>query len=309
MNKVVRRISIPNPFFEGPNSVYLIEDDPLTLVDTGIATDQAYQALCSGLREHGIAVGDVQQIVLTHKHIDHLGNAWRIQNESGAEILIHESEHDSVSDVNPLGNRFAHMVQQRLADWGVPEPVRPTPTNQNMPAWKLEPAKAKSIHDGQSIDMENGELEVVHTPGHTLGSICLRYNDRLFTGDHVLPDTTPNVGGGDLAHQGLLQLFLNSLDRLRNLEDELQVLPGHGAAFWGLAKRCDEMIGHHQARLAATLQALRDGAATVFEVAQELFGEMDGFHVALGCAEANAHLEFLMQQGSVAAEVGRHFVT
>ena len=110
---MVFQVSVPNPFFEGRNTVHLIKSDPITLVDTGVATDKAYDALCKGLKQNGVAVQDIKRIVLTHKHIDHIGNAWRIRRESGATIHIHSSEEKSVADVDPFGNRFAKLMAQK----------------------------------------------------------------------------------------------------------------------------------------------------------------------------------------------------
>ena len=204
MRGAVHRISIPNPFFEGHNSVYVIVSDTVTLIDTGIAIGRAFQTLKAGLEAHGIGIGDVRRVILTHKHIDHLGNAWRIQGggKEETEILTHEDERRAVEDVDPLGKRFAQLVSERLHEWHAPE-SSPNDLVNSMPAWELEPATAQGLVDGQRIDLADGHLEVIHTPGHTMGSICLRYGSYVFTGDHVLPDISPNVGIGELHLSGM----------------------------------------------------------------------------------------------------------
>ena len=73
------RLEIPNPFFEGRNQVYLLTSDPVTVIDTGVATGKAFDAVVAGFQEHGFSLEDVKRVLLTHKHIDHIGNAWRIQ--------------------------------------------------------------------------------------------------------------------------------------------------------------------------------------------------------------------------------------
>jgi hydroxyacylglutathione hydrolase len=307
MRGAVHRISIPNPFFEGRNSVYVIMSDPVTLIDTGVATRKAFQALESGLATHGIAVSDVRRVILTHKHIDHIGNAWRIQGEriEEIEILIHESECRSVEDVDPLGNRFSQLVSQRLREWHAPESSQPENSSKAMPVWELEPATAQGLVDGQLIELADGHLEVIHTPGHTMGSICLRYESYLFTGDHVLPDVSPNIGGGDMRRSGMLEHFLASLERVQNMTDVVDVMPGHGEPFTKLHQRCRELVSHHEERLGKIVAILRNEPLTVYEVAGKLFGKLDDFHVVLGCAEANAHLEFLVNQDQVASEDGK----
>ena len=305
----VLQIAVPNPFVEGRTRVYVIPSDPITLIDTGIATDKAFEALAAGLREHGLSVGDVQRVILTHKHIDHIGNAWKIQRESGAKILIHENECHAISDVDPGGKRFADLVAERLRGWNVPASDRPGDSSDARPKWKLESAEVEGLVDGQRIEIADGHLEVIHTPGHTMGSICLRYGPFLFSGDHILPDISPNVGGGDMRNRGMLRHYLTSLERVQNLDDEFQVMPGHGEPFTNVANRCDELLRHHEERLEKTLEILRAGPRVVYDVARELFGIMEDFHVVLGCAEANSHLEYLCEQGQVTCDRGEYRLT
>lgn len=299
----VIRIAVPNPFFEGRNSVYLIPSDPITLIDTGVATEKGYRVLSEGLREHDIRAQDIQRIILTHKHVDHIGNAWRFQQQSGAKIYIHQLELPSVTDVDRGGGRFADLVAQKLNDWHAPSSKRKDGDGA-MPQWQLESAEAQPLVDGQSLEQGGESLEVIHTPGHTMGSVCLRFQSMLFTGDHVLGDISPNVGGGDLRNRGMLGHFLKSLQRVRELTG-LRAMPGHGQPFDDLAKRCDALLQHHEERLARTLEIVLDSPRTVFEVATELFGKLTGFHVVLGCAEANSHLELLAERGAVVFDEGR----
>jgi len=306
----IHTLSIPNLFMEGRNRVYVIAEDPVTMIDTGIATGRAFDAIVAGLAGVGMAVTDIQRVVLTHKHIDHIGNAWRFQQASGAEILIHESEAIAVRDVDPGGDRFRALVTERMVEWDVPEELRPSqaPSSFSM-RWELESAEATPLREGDRIPMGAGALEVLHTPGHTLGSICLKYGRTLFSGDHVLPQISPNVGGGDMRNNGLLRHYLSSLEKMiaTTENDPLQVLPGHGDAFSHLRARCEELIAHHRDRLELAERILDDeGPRSVYEMAGRLFGEMKDFHVVLGCAEAAAHLEHLEQEGRVVRENGAY---
>ena len=73
-------IPIPTPYV-GSVNVWLLRGDPLTLVDTGPANDRALSALERGLREHGVRLDDVEQVLATHHHLDHVG--WRAPFSSG----------------------------------------------------------------------------------------------------------------------------------------------------------------------------------------------------------------------------------
>jgi hydroxyacylglutathione hydrolase len=300
----IHTIGVPNPFFEGRNRVYVIASDPVTIIDTGIATTRAFEALVAGLERLGLSTRSVGRVILTHKHIDHIGSAWRFQQESGAEILIHESECEAVAAVDPDGGRFRALVAERLRAWQVPAEATPQPAFSAGPKWEIVSAKPRAIVDGEQIALDRGALEVIHTPGHTIGSVCLRYGRFLFSGDHVLPDISPNIGGGDMRHRGLLGRYLDSLEQIaRQAGDVEQVLPGHGDAFANLPARCRELLEHHRERLERVETILGDSQGlTVYEVAGRLFGSLEDFHVVLGCAEAEAHLEYLVDAERVDAD-------
>jgi len=292
-------LRIPNPFFEGRNRVYVIHSDPVTVIDTGIATERAQSELRQALTDHDVSVADIGRIVLTHKHIDHIGSAWWIQQESSAEILVHKSEAVAISDVDPEGHRWHSVIRDRLPTWGVPDAARPSPDTATGISWAIESAHPTPVSGGDSIDLGGAVLEVIHTPGHTKGSICLKYGSKLFSGDHILPDISPNIGGGDLTHSGLLADFLTSLRLCREIASEIdEVFPGHGDPFSTLAERSRQLQCHHEERLDQVTDILnRKGPQTVYSIAQNLFGDLRDMHVVLGCAEAQAHLEFLVDKG------------
>ncbi len=302
-------IRVPNPFVEGRTCVYVIRTDPVTLIDTGIATDRAWEALVAGLAEINLTPADVQRIVLTHKHIDHIGSAWRLQRDHGAEIFIHETETAAINDVDPTGQRYAGVARSRLDEWGVPEDKRPNTSNIAGPQWNIQSAEPTPLRDGQTLPSAQGDIQVIHTPGHTMGSICLKYNDTLFVGDHVLPEISPNVGGGDLKNRGLLRRYLDSLATIRDVcrREPLLVMPGHGQPMESVTERCEELIGHHEDRLDQIITILDcEPELSVYEVASRLFGRMDDFHIILGGAEAQAHLEMLIEQSRVVETDGKY---
>lgn len=307
--QTIHRIAVPNPFFEGRNSVYLLLGDPLTLIDTGVATDKAYEHLVAGLNSLGVSPSDVKRVLLTHKHIDHIGNAWRLHKKSNAEIFIHELEQKSLTDVDPSGERFREVVKTRMANWEIPEAESKKSFGTKMPQWRLESCKVKPLPERLPFCPRDGEernIDVIHTPGHSMGSVCFRLDDVLFSGDHVLERISPNIGGGDLRSRGLLAQFLDSLERVKRLGD-LHIHPGHDKPFYGLVERCDRLTKHHNIRLKQALRAVQNGRSSVYDISSALYGELKDFHIMLGCAEANAHLEYLADKGEITERDGKYF--
>jgi glyoxylase-like metal-dependent hydrolase (beta-lactamase superfamily II) len=307
----VLHIGIPNPMFEGEINLYVIAGDPLTLVDTGIGTPEALAALQAGLEAHGLSIEAVRQVVLTHKHADHIGLARDIHDRSGARVFIHEDDWDGVANLEKRHAEFIPLVRRRLQSFNTPDAeIEALAKFLDHGKRFAKETPAERLHDGQKLQVSDLDLEVIHTPGHTQGSICLRYGRNLFSGDHVLPTISPNIGAGELRRTGMMARFLNSLDRVAPLQSEnVIVLPGHGRPFSNLAQRVAELKAHHAQREAAILEILRSGdRRTVYEIARSLWAKLPGYHLVLGTAEVNAHLEKSLAENLVHEADGRFWI-
>jgi len=187
-------IAIPTPFYVGDVNVYLIPQDPVTLIDVGPKTDEAAKVLRAKLAAYGVSFSDVRRIVLTHAHEDHCGLAKRVRDEAkDAEVLIHGWE---------TGHLFGRLAQDEhrklMLRSGVPadvfEQLRGMYQEISLLTDSLAESDLKPLHDEMELEFESGTLQVLHTPGHTPGSCSfIRTADRtLICGDCVLKRITPN---------------------------------------------------------------------------------------------------------------------
>ncbi len=231
--------------FEGELNMYVIAGDPLTVVDTGIGTPEALAAMEAGLAARGLAIEDIRRVVLTHKHADHIGLAREIHDRSGATVYVHEDDWEGVADLDKRHGEFVPLVVGKLREFQVPgEVIAELQKFLGHGKRFAHEVPAEKLRDGQTLDVDGRELEVIHTPGHTQGSICLRYGNHLFSGDHVLPTISPNIGAGELRRRGMMHRFLDSLDRIAAYDSpEIVVLPGHGGPFSNLAERLRRVAG------------------------------------------------------------------
>lgn len=313
----VHRIPLPLPG-DGLRAVnvYAIEDgDKLALVDTGSFRRESVAALEQGLAALGAAISDVSTVLATHAHYDHYGLASKIRATSGAEILLgeHETALLSVAVEPERFKRWEVDRRQWLTRHGAASllpAMEQFERHQQLEAtredggWELP---GRLLCDQETVELRDRILRVHWTPGHTRGHIVYHDADHglLFAGDHVLPHITPSLGFEPFSDGRALELFLSSLAAIRELPAE-QVLPGHGPAFDDLAGRVDELVAHHDRRLATCVEVIStEGARSARAVAGRLrwtsrerdFTELDPFNRMLAVTETVTHLELLVESG------------
>src|SRR5688572_5051381 len=227
-------LSIPTPFYVGDVNVYLIREDPVTLIDVGPKTPEAAEALRRGLAAHGVKFADVRRIVLTHAHEDHCGLAKQVRDQAkDADVFVHEWESG-----NLVGRLSQEANRRLLLRSGVPEKVfsemRELYRKVSLLTDSLADGEFKPLTDGEELEFAGGTIKVIHTPGHTPGSCSFirEANRTIVCGDCVLKRITPNPivapdpVDPDRRFRSLSE-YLVSLARIRELRPTL-IYGGHG---------------------------------------------------------------------------------
>ncbi len=297
------RIELPLPWLLGTINIFLLRtDDGYLLIDCGMDTEACAAALDAAFLDLGVAWTDVRRILLTHVHPDHIGMAPRLLKLTGAELLMHADDLEFLHEMSDSGRRGAR-VQRTLALAGVPVEMR----RDDASAVEIERnfhrlSPDRLLKCGDVFDTACGPLEVICTPGHSPGHVCL-YASRhkaLFSGDHMLERITPNINW----HPGKDALgdFLDSLEKVAGIDIEL-VLPSHGSPFPGHREWIARTAGHHEDRCGKILEALRDGPKTAHELVADLWTrKLPPFHHRFAVYEVLAHLEYLRLRGRVRSE-------
>jgi glyoxylase-like metal-dependent hydrolase (beta-lactamase superfamily II) len=270
-------------------------------------TKEAEAALRAALADAGVAMEDMGRVFVTHLHPDHIGMAGTLEL-AGAEIVMHGPE---LENATRMWSRDHSMIDQTYA-WferhGMPAAV-----DEGMRESWLEIGRAvdavehvTSASDGEDVDLGGRRLRLKWTPGHTdYHAVLVDGAERvLFSGDHVLPRITSNVGLYPYSRDDPLGDFLDALRAVRKLP-VTRVLPAHGDPFDDLPGRVDQILAHHEDRLRATLDAIGDGERDAYAVCRTLFPVLRSPHEErFALAETLAHLRYLERLGTVRELVG-----
>lgn len=289
---------------------YLVKSGgDLMLVDCGWNTDDAYAALEVGMKEYHSHPTEIQRLFITHVHPDHYGMAGRLKRLADCEVILHEKDAEVVVSRYLAPKGLTEEMSRFMAMNGVPPLESPQMAAGSMGMLdKVAPVPADTqVKGGETIHVGSFYFEVIWTPGHSPGHICLYEPNHkvLFTGDHVLPTITPNVSIHAQTHGSPLGDYIRSIEKLKDLDVEY-VLPAHEFETKDLQKRLHEIHAHHEERLNEMLHCVDAGGSTAWEVASRvrwttgMLKDFEPFMQRAAVGETLAHLEYLFEQGRLA---------
>ena len=305
------RLPIPNNPLEFVNCYLVQGKDGWLMVDIGWYTEETLHVLEARLQELGLALTDLATIIVTHVHPDHFGLAGRVKQVSpNTRLLVHRWEWDFIE---PRYIRFADLTKKMstlLNQHGVSPPELHDLDSASMAALQFVTVTLpdEPLYGGEVINTGVYELEVIGTPGHSPGHICLYEpeNRLLFTGDHILPNITTNISYHVQSGENPLGDYIYNLRKLENLE-VASVLPGHEDPFNDLRGRISQIVEHHEQRKREVCQVIKTGPRAAWEIAALVTWNLPGLtwnqfpplQKRIALTETIAHLECLRWEGRV----------
>jgi glyoxylase-like metal-dependent hydrolase (beta-lactamase superfamily II) len=317
----IHMLRIPTPFAVGRVNCYLIDDDPLTLVDTGPNSGTSLDTLERALAEHGRRIEDLELIVLSHQHMDHSGLLQIIVRRSGARVATLDRLAPWLAgfpDTAEQEDRYAAVVMRRN---GVPDDtVRVLEAvGAAFRAYGSRAEVTDPLSDGGLLSLRDRELRVLHRPGHS-PSDTLLWDERrgiLLTGDHLLAQISSNPlitlpleaagwPGFPSGYEAWLERprprplpdYVASLKATQELPASL-VLGGHGDAITDHVTLIDERLRGTERRVAKILELLSGEPQSAHELALKMWGHVAVTQALLTVSEVLGHVDLLVERGQV----------
>jgi glyoxylase-like metal-dependent hydrolase (beta-lactamase superfamily II) len=301
----IHRLAIPTPFAVGRVNVYLIEDEPLTLVDAGPNSGTSFDELQRGIAGLGHSLDDIGLVIVTHQHIDHLGLVSLVASRSGAEVAAIDVAVPfmaNFSDEAQADDDFARDIMLRN---GIPEDVVSAlqSVSRAFRAWGSRVDVTRPLRDGEVLELRDRTLKVHHRPGHSPTDTVFNDPERriLIAADHLLGHISSNPlitrprDGSTERPQALVQ-YLKSLAATRQMDVRL-VLPGHGTPITDHRTLIDQRFELHRRRADKMHALLAERPRSAYEIAQALWGNVAVTQAYLTLSEVLGHLDLLANEG------------
>ena len=315
---MIHTLSIPTPLAVGRVNCYLIEDEPLTLVDTGPNSGKALDELDIALREHGHQIDDLERIVITHQHLDHMGLAGILARRSSAEVVTLDLLAPVLEEFGAHAERDDELAESLMLRHGIPRDVviALRSMSRAFRAWGGSAPVDRRLADGEELAFAGRTLQALHRPGHSPSDTVFWDAERreLIGGDHLIGHISSNplisrpLGGksgepGDGRPRALVT-YMRSLSETRAMPVET-VLPGHGEPVTDHVKLIDERFALHERRAAKIGGLIAEKPMSAYEIAQSLWGNVAVTQAYLTLSEVLGHVDLLIDRGEVReTEVG-----
>lgn len=299
--------AVPVPLHGSPLRsivVYLIEtSEGLILIDAGYEHASCWESFQSSLAEIGLELAEIELVLLTHNHPDHVGFADRVRQASGAQVVMGRSD-DFAHQATERGG-FLTQLHNALALTGAPAEVVEVMFAEAQKVAHHEEDLALDVSLSSDQDFVLGEVTVraVHTPGHTYGHTA--YVDSrglVFTGDTMMAEGPTQLAIASQDGDNPAADLFASLDRIRDLGVDI-ACPAHQFAYRDVAARAEELKAFHVAEVEAVRALLRPGS-TAWEIAPQLTWAKPWDELGSGTKRFALVHTYALMQGAGAAGVG-----
>jgi glyoxylase-like metal-dependent hydrolase (beta-lactamase superfamily II) len=298
--------------------LYIFELDGKTvLIDAGLDMGSWSRYFFAALKEIGMTINNIDYCIITHHHLDHIGLTRKLKLKNpNLKVIMHDITDRVLKWETDKANKEeieneAIDISMQMKKYGLSEEERKM-LIQFFTYWPNMRKYQKPdvlLHDGDEI--LNG-LNIIWTPGHSFGHICI-FNAKtqfLFSGDHILSKITPHIGNyiipayisedyKDYDFNNILKHYLSSLDKIDRLNSKI-IFPAHQEIIYNPHERILEIKKHHENRLSEISSMIKDNPLTPYRISKLHFGEdLDEINGFMALSEVLGHLLYLENEGKV----------
>lgn len=296
----VYQITVPTPYKVGPVNVHIIKNRPVTLIDAGADIPEAYKVLRHMLSLLGVNINDIERVLLTHNHPDHSGLASKIAAESGAAIMAHNIEIQKLTgNEDPISERLPYLLETGITM----DEISSIQTDRDkLPGPPVITEKIHVLQEGDKLEFNHGELQVLHLPGHSPGHLCFYGPEQrfFFSGDFMISHISPNPlwePDPDSPDRRLptLRQYLRGLERVEKMDISV-VFPGHGGSFSDYHGVIDSVRKHHDLQVDMMLDKLKGDELSTYQLCRRIYPKLKGWDIFLGISEIQANLDLMLEK-------------
>jgi glyoxylase-like metal-dependent hydrolase (beta-lactamase superfamily II) len=300
-------LQIPTPFAVGRVNCYLLEDEPLTLIDTGPNSGKALDELQSQLDAHGHSIDDLDLVIVTHQHIDHLGLVEIVVEHSGAEVAALGIAAERLANFSEDAESEDGFAVELMLRNGIPEEVAFAlqSVSRSFRGWGSRAEVTRPLEDGQALPFRDRNLQALHRPGHSPSDTVFWDEERriLIAADHLIAHISSNplisrpLDGSNRRTQALVT-YIESMKKTREMPAEI-VLSGHGEPITDHAALIDDRIVKHERRKEKIYKLIAEQPRSGYEIAQAIWGNVAVTQAFLTLSEVIGHADLLVNEGRV----------
>jgi glyoxylase-like metal-dependent hydrolase (beta-lactamase superfamily II) len=299
----IAKITLPTPFQVGDVNAYLIKTDRITLVDCGVKTEEAWDSFKYQLQSLGLTPNDIDQVVLTHHHPDHVGLLDYFPETM--EVYGHPFNERWIYRTDSFLNEHSEFFVKLFIEFGIPESYFPY-INQlgKSLRYSCNRSLTSTIQEGSTIPGLE-EWAIIETPGHAQSHIVLfrEIDGVMVGGDHVLAHISPNplleppYNGETERPKPLLQ-YNDSLKKLLNYPIQ-KIYTGHGDDVYDFPELVEKRFKKQHDRAMLVKEFVKDQPLTVFEICQKLFPTVYQKELSLTISETVGQVDYLVSLGEI----------
>ncbi len=305
MDSKVTRIELPNVYGMGTVNSYLVQGDRKSLIDCGEDTDESFDAMITGLRSEGLTLKDIDDIYITHAHVDHIGMTERVASQADCQVWVSDLVEPWAIDLENNWDRRTKIMINTMSEY-LPEEIGKgvlgmfkDMSAKIMTQWKpISPDRVRIFDHGQGRVPIAGETwDIIYAPGHSITQSCFYHQEskRLFAADMLLkitptPVMEPTEEDGSIREKGILTM-LDSYEKFRKLNASV-VYPGHYEIFDDPDQKINQQIARIHQRKEECYTLIEKGMDNLIDVFQALYKgrwHLPAFNMTLAYIDLLSH--------------------